>query len=166
MEGPGEAEGKEGRDGWVATYRQNSKEHDETSRRPTRGKITESYTGPSDGAAEPDSRRRCMNLQGGANAERYASITRAKGPNTGQRAPIKYGEWLRVIRSDPELRMSRGENKGPALWTGHPYREEISFDLCGGDVVVESPDGSTTEKMREIAAALVAKVRDDSGENR
>jgi hypothetical protein len=107
-----------------------------------------------------------MTLQGGTNAERYASITRAKGPETGRRAPIKYGEWLRVIRRDPELRRSRGENKGLALWTGHPEREEIRFDLCVGDVMVESPDGPTTEKMWEIAGALGAKVRDDSSENR
>jgi hypothetical protein len=59
---------------------------------------------------------------------------------TGRRVPIKYGEWLRVVRKDPELRMSRGENKGLTLWKGYPDREEIRFDLCGGDVVAESPD--------------------------
>ncbi len=58
--------------------------------------------------------------------------------------------------------MSRGENKGLALWTRHPDREEIRFDLCGGDVVAESPDGLTAEKMREIAGALGAKVKSDS----
>ena len=49
-----------------------------------------------------------------------------------------------------------------ALWTRHPDREEIWFDLCGADVVAESPDGLTAEKMREIAGALGAKVKSDS----
>jgi hypothetical protein len=87
------------------------------------------------------------------------SITRAKDPATGRRAPIKYGEWLRVARKDPELRMSRGENKGLALWTGHSDRKEVRLDLCGGNVMVESPDRHTVEKLREIAGALGAKVR-------
>jgi hypothetical protein len=47
---------------------------------------------------------------------------------------------MKAVSKDPELRMSRGENKGLALWTGHPDREEIRFDLCGGNVVVECPD--------------------------
>ena len=54
---------------------------------------------------------------------------------------------MKAVSNDPELRMSRGENKGLALWTGHPDREEIRFDLCGGNVAVECPDGPTIEKM-------------------
>jgi hypothetical protein len=73
---------------------------------------------------------------------------------------------LRVARKDPELRMSRGENKGLALWTGHPARKEVRLDLCGGNVIVESPDEPTVEKLREIAGALGAKVRGDDGEDR
>ncbi len=71
---------------------------------------------------------------------------------------------MRVVRKDPELQMSRGENKGLARWTGYPDREEIRLDLCGGDVVVESPDGPTTEKMREVAGTLGAKVKSDGEE--
>ncbi len=69
---------------------------------------------------------------------------------------------MRVVRKDPKLRMSRGENKGLTLWKGYPDREEIRFDLCGEDVVAEGPDGSTTGTMREIAGALDAKVKSDS----
>jgi hypothetical protein len=73
---------------------------------------------------------------------------------------------LRIVRKDPELRMSRGENKGLALWTGHPARKEVRLDLCGGNVMVESPDGPTVEKMRGIAGALGAQVRGADGEDR
>jgi hypothetical protein len=54
---------------------------------------------------------------------------------------------MKAVSKDPELRMSRGENKGLALWTGHPDREEIRFDLCGGNVVVECPDGPTGQSV-------------------
>ena len=86
-------------------------------------------------------------------------------PATGRRASIRFGEWMKAVSKDPELRMSRGENKGLALWTGHPDREEIRFDLCGGNVAVECPDGPTIEKMREIASALGAKPKSDDGED-
>lgn len=97
--------------------------------------------------------------------KRYVYITRVKDSATDRRAPIRYGEWLKVVRSDPELRMSRGENKGLAVWAGHPDRKEIRFDLCSGSMVVESPDRPTIEKMREIAKALDARVK-SAGEER
>ncbi len=71
---------------------------------------------------------------------------------------------MKAVSKDPELRMSRGENKALALCKGHPDREEIRFDLCGGNVVVECPDGPTVEKMREIASALGVKPKSDDGE--
>ncbi len=166
VETSGEAKGKERRDGRDAANVWDSKEHDEPSRRPGRGKITERRSDSSSETAGADGHQRCAVQQGESSAERYVSVTRAKDPATGRRAPIKYGEWLRVARKDPELRMSRGENTGLALWTGHPARKEVRLDLCGGNVMVESPDEPTVEKMRGIASALDAKVRGDDGEDR
>jgi hypothetical protein len=157
---------KERRDGRDAANVWDSKEHNEPSRRPGRVKTTESRPDPSSETAGADGRQRCALQQGESSAERYVFITRVKDPATGRRAPIKYGEWLRVARKDPELRISRGENKGLALWTGHPDREEVRLDLCGGNVMVESPDRPTIEKMRGIAGALDAKVRGHDGEDR
>lgn len=162
----GEAKGKEGRDGRDAAKVWDGKEHNEPSRRPGRAKTTESRSESSSETAGFDGRQRCVLQQGESSAERYVSITRAKDPAMGRRAPIKYGEWLRVARKDPELRMSRGENKGLALWMGHPARKEVWLDLCGGNVMVESPDRLTVEKLRGIASALDAKVRGDDGEDR
>ncbi len=53
----------------------------------------------------------------------------------------------------------RYENKGLATWTGHPDRDKVWFDLCGGDIVVKNPDEPTIEKMKSIADALDARVR-------
>jgi hypothetical protein len=76
-----------------------------------------------------------------------------------RRAPIRYGEWLKAVRSDPEMRMSRSENKGLAVWVGHPDRKKIRFDLCGRSIVVESPDGPIIGKLREISGALDARAK-------
>lgn len=98
--------------------------------------------------------------------ERKVRVTRDRGD--GRRAPIGRGEWLALVEKDPEMRACEAKNqasryKGLAVWTGHPDRDEVRFYLRGGNVVAENPDGPTTEKMREIAGALDARVATDDG---
>ncbi len=136
---------------------------------------------PPSSARQPEREKtggqRCVAPPGAPDMGYDVHVTRARDWTDGQRTPIKYDEWLKAVKGDPEMHMQgavetttgsgetlRYENEGLAVWTGHPVCRKVWFDLRGGNVVVKNPDELIIEKMREISTALNAKVKGDDGE--
>jgi hypothetical protein len=108
-------------------------------------------------------------------------ITRAEPWYESKSRPIKLDEWLRYIAADAEMRLDnyaeadvgggevlRVESEGLAVWTayiGHGLDGNMAwFSFHDGRVIVKNPDDEILAKMRDIAAALKAKVIGDEGE--
>lgn len=103
-------------------------------------------------------------------------ITRARHWTDSDASPIGEGDWARLVGSDPDLEMTgvaeadtsdgtlRYENRGLAVWRGHPSGEKVWFDFRRGRVVVKNPDEATIEKMLVVAQGLGARVVGDDGE--
>lgn len=95
---------------------------------------------------------------------------------------ISIDEWLKVVASDPEMRMDghaeavtsngsviRVENEGLAVWvkySGHqPDGNMAWFDFRGGRITAKNPDAEILKKMWALAQRLSAKVQGDEGES-
>lgn len=90
---------------------------------------------------------------------------------------IDDSEWRAYVASDPELRITgvaeaplpdggalRYESPLMAEWRRRSGGETVWFDFRDGRVVVKNPDDEIIAKMRQIAAALRARVQGDEGE--
>lgn len=109
-------------------------------------------------------------------------ITRAEEWVDSEEFPITIEEWVEYVRLDPEMRLDNvatafqdGEplvsyqNDGLAVWTAYSQNDVDGnlawFDYGAGEIVVKNPDDEIIEKMKQIAAALNAKVLGDDGES-
>ncbi len=89
---------------------------------------------------------------------------------------IDEAEWHSIVDADPELKIVgfaeadfgdttlRYESPLIAEWNAHPEGHQIWFDYRSGHVVAKAHDEPTTEKMKEIARKLKARVQGDDGE--
>jgi hypothetical protein len=77
---------------------------------------------------------------------------------------ITADEWLRYVRSDPELELLESEGAHFVLWNGPSKIAEPWLDWLEGEVYTEDPDRALVDKMIAIAQKLKAEVQGDDGE--
>lgn len=106
-------------------------------------------------------------------------ITRADDWSESESNPITLDEWLTYIANDPGMRLDnsaevetpdgvlRYENEGLAVWTAYSAHDQNGmawFDYRRGQIIVKNPDNEILAKMKQVAAALQAKIIGDDGE--
>ncbi len=100
-------------------------------------------------------------------------ITRTPHEWESELYPIAPDEWLRVVASDPTLRLvgvhpklNRAGFRGPhlAIWSGSSEHEVPWLDWMRGKVYSKYPDEALIDKMVEIAGRLGAKVVGENDE--
>ena len=90
-------------------------------------------------------------------------ITRASDWMQSDELPITAGEWLKVVRSDPELTHDRARGDYFVRWSGSTGRERW-LEWRDGRISTGYPDGKLLAKLVAIAQLLGAKVQGDGGE--
>ncbi len=90
-------------------------------------------------------------------------VTRAADWMTSSELPITAAEWLKLVRTDPEL--IQDSRYGPYFvrWSGSRDGERW-LEWADGRINTRYPDGALLKKLVTIAERLGAKVQGDGGE--
>jgi len=90
-------------------------------------------------------------------------VTRAADWTNSGELPITAAEWLKLVRTDPEL--IQDSRYGPYFvrWGGSRDRERW-LEWADGRINTRYPDGALLKKLVAIAERLGAKVQGDGGE--
>jgi hypothetical protein len=89
-------------------------------------------------------------------------ITRAADWMHSAELPITSAEWLRLVRTDPELTHDRAYGQYFVRWSGSTGRHWLEWSE--GRINSKYPDGALLKKLVAIASRLGAKVQGDGGE--
>jgi len=90
-------------------------------------------------------------------------VTRAADWMNSSELPITAAEWLKLVRTDPEL--VQDARYGPYFVRWAPARDRDRWlEWAEGRINARYPDGAFLRKLVAIAELLGAKVQGDGGE--
>ncbi len=90
-------------------------------------------------------------------------ITRAADWMHSSELPITAAEWLKLVRSDPELTLDPTRGAHFAHWSGSTGRDRW-LEWEDGRINSPYPDSTLLQKLVAIAERFGAKVQGDGGE--
>jgi len=90
-------------------------------------------------------------------------VTRAADWMNSSELPITAAEWLKFVRTDPELVQDARYGPYFVRWTGSRDRDQW-LEWSEGRINTKYPDGALLKKLVAIAERLGAKVQGDGGE--